>query len=69
MSGNDERPAIKVLPAGIGPSSQPITKVFSDRQTLTWHYNWNENYVGCLPQTSPDLEIDAEFVPMMYVTV
>ena len=37
-------------------------------QKLGWHYNWNNNYTSqVLPETSPDLSIDAEFVPMLYV--
>jgi hypothetical protein len=35
---------------------------------LSWHYNWNKNWDELLPQTTPGLRIDAEFIPMMWVT-
>ena len=34
-------------------------------QKLSWHYNWNKSWKVILPDTSPDLSLDAEFVPMM----
>jgi len=47
---------------------QALTDEDANGQTLAWHWNWNKNYKACLPGTSPDLKIDAEFVPMMYVS-
>ncbi|OWZ49228.1 hypothetical protein C351_06087 [Cryptococcus neoformans c8] len=48
-------------------TSDPIAKFFQHGSKLSWHWNWTKHWKGPLvPETSDDLEIDAEFVPMIW---
>ncbi|KAL1407101.1 hypothetical protein Q8F55_006515 [Vanrija albida] len=47
-------------------TSDPVAKFFQPGSKLSWHYNWNKNWDVLLPGTSPNLSIDAEFVPMIF---
>ncbi|WVF66165.1 hypothetical protein IAT40_000905 [Kwoniella sp. CBS 6097] len=48
-------------------TSDPVAKFFQTDSKLTWHWNWNKHWKGpILPETSEDLEINAEFLPMIW---
>ncbi|WVQ76313.1 hypothetical protein IAR50_005978 [Cryptococcus sp. DSM 104548] len=48
-------------------TSDPVAKFFQDGSKLSWHWNWTKHWKGDLvPETSEDLEIDAEFIPMIW---
>ncbi|KAK6905371.1 hypothetical protein L486_02163 [Kwoniella mangroviensis CBS 10435] len=48
-------------------TSDPIAKFFEPGSKLTWHWNWSKHWKGPLvPETSPDLEIDVEFLSMVW---
>ncbi|WWC85958.1 uncharacterized protein L201_000828 [Kwoniella dendrophila CBS 6074] len=48
-------------------TSNPVAKFFELGSKLTWHWNWNKHWKGpVLPETSPDLVINAEFLPMVW---
>ncbi|KAI9635866.1 uncharacterized protein MKK02DRAFT_44562 [Dioszegia hungarica] len=47
-------------------TSDPVAKFFQPGSKLSWHYNWNKNWSELLPDTTPGLKIDAEFVPMLW---
>ncbi|KGB77290.1 hypothetical protein I307_00182 [Cryptococcus deuterogattii 99/473] len=48
-------------------TSDPIAKFFQYPSKLSWHWNWTKHWKGPLvPATPDDLDIDAEFVPMIW---
>ncbi|WVR03504.1 hypothetical protein IAU60_000495 [Kwoniella sp. DSM 27419] len=48
-------------------TSDPIAKFFQPGSRLTWHWNWSKHWKGpILPLTSPDLQINAEYMPMIW---
>ncbi|BEJ16704.1 hypothetical protein CspHIS471_0601050 [Cutaneotrichosporon sp. HIS471] len=48
-------------------TSDPLTAFFQPGSKLSWHYNWNKRWDSqLLPHTSPNLQLNAEFVPMIF---
>ncbi|KAK8845477.1 hypothetical protein IAR55_006190 [Kwoniella newhampshirensis] len=48
-------------------TSDPIARFFQPGSKLSWHWNWSKHWKGpLLPHTSPDLQIHAEFIPMIW---
>ncbi|EIW67991.1 hypothetical protein TREMEDRAFT_69512 [Tremella mesenterica DSM 1558] len=47
-------------------TSDPVAIFFQPVSKLSWHWNWNKNWDRVLPETTPDLKIPAEFVPMIF---
>ncbi|WWD22425.1 hypothetical protein CI109_106916 [Kwoniella shandongensis] len=48
-------------------TSDPVAKFFGPDSKLSWHWNWNKHWQGpLLPNSSEDLQINAEFVPMIW---
>lgn len=47
-------------------TSDPLAQFFQPGSKLSWHYNWNKNWDIILPETSPNLSLNAEFVPMIF---
>ncbi|WVQ80320.1 hypothetical protein IAT38_002425 [Cryptococcus sp. DSM 104549] len=48
-------------------TSDPVAKFFGPDSKLSWHWNWSKHWKGdIVPETSEDLEINAEFIPMLW---
>ncbi|WRT63709.1 uncharacterized protein IL334_000632 [Kwoniella shivajii] len=48
-------------------TSDPVAKFFQPSSKLTWHWNWSKHWTSpIVPETSNDLQINAEFLPMVW---